>query len=73
MPREEATNEELMELCRTYYDESYDLNGVEEIILGKMLLWLRSFGCPDSLQATTSYAMMNDIYETLQEFGFISD
>lgn len=70
MPREEATNEELAELAKDCPDEG--LFAVQEILIGKFILWLRSFQCPDSLQTGTAYSMMNDVWESLEEFGLVS-
>jgi len=70
VPREEATQEELIELATAVPDE--DLNVVQEILIGKFILWLQSFQCPDSYQSGTAYSMMNDVWETLEEFGVVS-
>jgi len=45
-----------------------DLNVVQQIIIGKLVLWLESFGCPDSFKHGTAYGMMNDIWETFEEY-----
>ena len=70
MPREEATQEELIELSKAVPDAG--LNVVQEILIGKLILWLQSFQCPDSYQAGTAHSMMNDIWETIEEFGLVS-
>lgn len=66
MPREEVTQEELIELSESVPDQ--DLNTVQRILVGKFILWLRSFQCPDSFQAGTAYSMMRDTWDTIEEF-----
>ena len=68
--REPATQDELIKLAKNVPEEG--LNVVQEILIGKFVLWLQSFQCPDSFQSGTAYSMMNDVWETLEEFGLIS-
>ena len=67
--REEVTQEELIELSNNVPDK--DLNIVQRVLVGKFILWLQSFQCPDSYQSGTAYGMMSDVWDTLKEFGLI--
>ena len=63
MTREEASREELIALSDGVPDEG--LNEDQKVLIGKFVLWLRSFQCPDSFQVDTAYGMMKDVWSDL--------
>ena len=71
MPREEMNEDEIIELAESYF-KNHDLNVLQEILIGKFILWLRSFQCPDSYQADTAYGMMWDVWESIEEYLGVS-